>query len=61
MGYETKTLPELEEIARNLRAQIRLNPQYHLERAEVNDVERLLAQLRAQAPPMRGASGGQSG
>ena len=40
MGYETKTVAKLEELATNLRLQIVLHPDYELERAELKECER---------------------
>ena len=40
MGYETKTVAKLEELATNLRLQIAFRPDYELERAELKECER---------------------
>ncbi len=44
--YDTKTLAELEELANNLRAQIALRPDYHLEEVELTECERWIEQRR---------------
>jgi hypothetical protein len=44
MALDTKTLKELEQLAVNLRQQIRLNPHHsHLEQVELTDVEEWIA------------------
>ena len=40
MGYQTKTIAELEELATNLRLQIALHPDYELEQVELTECER---------------------
>ncbi len=44
--YDTKTLAELEKLATNLRAQIALRPDYHLEEVELKECERWIEQRR---------------
>ncbi len=44
--YDTKTLTELEKLASNLRAQIALHPEFHLEEGELKECERLIEQRR---------------
>ncbi len=44
--YDTKTLAELEKLATNLRAQITLHPDYHLEEVELKECERWIEQRR---------------
>ncbi len=44
--YDTKTLAELEKLANNLRAQIALHPDYHLEEGELTECERWIEQRR---------------
>ncbi len=54
MAYETKTIAELEELARNLRRQLTLHPQFELEKIELEECERWLEtrrQERESQPP----------
>ncbi len=51
MAYETKTLVELEELARNLRLQLVLHPQYELERVELKECERWIETRRRELDP----------
>jgi hypothetical protein len=46
MAYETKTIAELEELARNLRLQITLHPQFELEKVELEECERWIEARR---------------
>ena len=39
MGYQTKSIVELEELAKNLRAQIAIHPECELEREQLKQVE----------------------
>ena len=39
MGYETKSIVELEQLAKNLRAQIAIHAECELEREELKQVE----------------------
>ncbi len=49
MAFDTKSVPELEKLATNLRAQIALHPQYGLERAELKECKRWIALRRIEA------------
>jgi hypothetical protein len=52
MGLETKTVPELEEIAANLREQIRRDSN-HLSfyKAELKDAEQRIGERQRKSPP----------
>ena len=50
MALDTKTLTELEQIATNLRQQIRLNPRHSkLEQVELTEVEEWIALRQKEA------------
>ena len=46
MGYQTKTIAELEELATNLRLEIALHPDYELERVELKECESWIERRR---------------
>lgn len=48
MGFDTKTVQELELLTAHLRQQIALHPQYRLERVMLQDCEKWLAIRRKQ-------------
>ncbi len=58
--YDTKTIAELEKLARNLRAQIALHPDYRLERVELKECEKWIElrrrELREELARIRHAS-----
>ena len=53
MGFDTKTVQELELLAAHLRMQVALHPRLYLERQQLNDCEKWLAlrRRRPEAPP----------
>ncbi len=58
--YDTKNLAELEKLAANLRAQIAVHPEYHLEEVQLEECEKLIQlkrrELQRQLSEMRKAS-----
>ena len=50
VGYETKTITELEELATNLRLQIALHPDYELEQMELTECEKWIEVRRRDLP-----------
>ncbi len=48
MGYDTKSILELEEIAEHLREQLRHNPDLVLERVELFECETWITELKRQ-------------
>jgi hypothetical protein len=57
MGLDTKTLEDLEQLAQNLRQQIRLHPQHSkLEEVELREVEEWIALRRKDGEEARAAA-----
>jgi hypothetical protein len=55
MGLETKTVPELEEIATNLREYMRRNPDHSsFYKAELKDAEQWIGERQRKYPPEPG-------
>ncbi len=51
--YDSKSLAELEILAANLRAQIAVHPDWHLEQVELKECERLIELRRRERHPNR--------
>lgn len=54
MGFDTKTVQELELLTAHLRQQVAMHPEYHLERILLQDCEKWLAVRRKEEKRVRG-------
>ena len=58
MGYDTKSMQELEELAAHLREQIKRNPDLVLERVELIECETWLSECKRRGTePAKGSMG----